>query len=137
MLLGQFEKGLEFYDNAIRLSPHDPALADYYIGKAINYLGLKQYDQTIDYDRRSIAINPNTSPWPHIQLIAALALTGHESEAREALQKYLAAVPSGPKTIAAWKAAVAPVARADSPPRYLESLDREYEGLQKAGVPEA
>ena len=38
-------------------------------------------------------------------LVAALALTGHEAEAREALQRYLA-LPStdGPKTIAAWKA---------------------------------
>ena len=38
-------------------------------------------------------------------LIAALALTGHDAEAREALQRYLALPSTGPlKTIAAWKA---------------------------------
>ena len=28
MYLGQFEKSLEFQDKAIRLSPHDPVLAN-------------------------------------------------------------------------------------------------------------
>ena len=38
-------------------------------------------------------------------LVAALALTGHDAEAREALQRYLALPSTGPlKTIAAWKA---------------------------------
>ena len=52
-----------------------------------------------------IAINPNDIPWAHATLVAALALTGHDAEAREALQRYLALPSSGPlKTIAAWKA---------------------------------
>jgi hypothetical protein len=42
----------------------------------------------------------------YFDLIAALALTGREAEAHEALQSYLKSVPDGPKTIAAWKAAV-------------------------------
>ena len=38
-------------------------------------------------------------------LVAALALTDHDAEAREALQRYLALPSTGPlKTIAAWKA---------------------------------
>ena len=37
--------------------------------------------------------------------MAALALTDHDAEAREALQRYLALPSTGPlKTIAAWKA---------------------------------
>jgi hypothetical protein len=44
----------------------------------------------------------------HLNLIPALALSGHEAEAHEALQNYLASVPSGPKTIAALKAFATP-----------------------------
>jgi hypothetical protein len=40
-----------------------------------------------------------------VNLVAALALTGRDAEAREALQRYLALPSTGPlKTIAAWKA---------------------------------
>jgi tetratricopeptide (TPR) repeat protein len=35
--LGQFEKSLEFFDKAIRLSPHDPDPAFWYEGKADSY----------------------------------------------------------------------------------------------------
>ena len=59
MYLGQFEKSLEYLDKAIRLSPHDPTLAAWYLGKAASYFGLKQYDQAIESARRAIAINPN------------------------------------------------------------------------------
>jgi len=119
---GQIEKGLEFLDKGIRLSPHDPGLDNYYNGKAWAYFALKQYDQTIEWARRALAVSPRGNPWIHLNLIAALALAGHEAEARDALQNYLASVPSWPKTIAAWKVAGAP--------------ERYYDGLRKAGVPE-
>jgi tetratricopeptide (TPR) repeat protein len=134
--LGQFEEGREYYDKAIRLSPHDPGLAGWYNGKAMGYLALKQYDQTIDSARRAIAISPNNFPWPHLNLISALALAGHQAEAREALQRYLALVPNGPKTLAARKALAAPFERADSDPRFLEFAYRQIDGLRKAGMPE-
>ena len=136
LYLGQFEKSLEFLDKAIRLSPHDPYLGRWYHGKAAGHFGLKQYDQAIEWARRAIAISPNANPWTHLNLIAALALAGHEAEAHEALQNYLASVPSGPKTIAAWKAFSAPVISTRSSPRYLETFDRHFDGLRKAGMPE-
>jgi hypothetical protein len=81
--------------------------------------------------RRALAINPNI-PRIHVNLVAALALTNHDAEAREELQRYLALPSIRPfKTIAAWKA-------------YLESQhwvppevgERTYDGLRKAGLPE-
>ena len=72
----------------------------------------------------------------YFNLIAALALTGREAEAHEALQSYLKSVPDGPKTIAAWKAAEAASGGVHRAPRYLERIDRIYDGLRKAGVPE-
>jgi adenylate cyclase len=129
--LGHFDKGLELFDKAIRLSPRDPVLQVMYLGKSRSYFGLKQYDQTIDWARRAIVLGTSI-PWPHANLAAALALTGHEAEAREALQQYLA-LPSSERlrTIAALKEY-----DARFNPRVLESFERYYEGLRKAGMPE-
>jgi adenylate cyclase len=136
MFLGLFEKSVEYFDKALRLSPHDPSQVAWLHLKAADYFGLKQYDQAIEWARRSIAISPNTDPWPYFNLIAALALAGHEAEAHEALQNYLALVPTGPKTIAAWKAFAARYTSMPNP-RYHETFDRYFEGLRKAGMPES
>ena len=83
--------------------------------------------------RRGIALG-TSNPFPHATLAAALALTGHEAEAREALQQYLA-LPSSARlrTIAALKAYQA---RFGGDARVLESQERQHEGLRKAGMPE-
>jgi adenylate cyclase len=129
--LGEFDKSVESFDKAIRMSPYDRGLPYWYGGKAAANFGLKRYDQAIDLARRAIAINPNIANM-HLNLVAALALTDHDAEAREALQRYLALPSTGPlKTIAACKA-------------YLESQhwlprevgERTYDGLRKAGMPE-
>jgi class 3 adenylate cyclase/TolB-like protein/cytochrome c-type biogenesis protein CcmH/NrfG len=136
VFLGQYEKSLVLFDKAIRLSPRDPALQFMYFGKSRTYFGLKQYDQAIDWARRAIAIGPN-NPFPHAALTAALALIGHEAEAKEALQDYLA-MPSSARlrTIAALKAYEARFTNVNTDPRVLESNEREHEGLRKAGMPE-
>ena len=67
-------------------------------------------------------------------LVAALALTGHDAEAREALQRYFALPSTGPlRTIAAWKAHHVP---SGGDPRFVEMNERTYDGLRKAGMPE-
>jgi TolB-like protein/DNA-binding winged helix-turn-helix (wHTH) protein/cytochrome c-type biogenesis protein CcmH/NrfG len=132
--LGQYEKGLEIFDEAIRLSPRSPELKDMYTGKSWAYFALKHYDQAIDWGRQAIAAGPS-NPGPYKALSAALALTGHEAEAREALQHYLA-LPSGTRagTIAALMAYNARSQQSD--PRVLDTYERLYEGLRKAGLPE-
>jgi TolB-like protein/class 3 adenylate cyclase len=136
--LGQFEKSLEVFDKTIRMSPLDPALFIWYGGKSSAYFGLKQYDQAIEWARRSIAINPNYNPGAQGSLIVALAMSGREAEARDALQRFLAAPSSAQlKTIAAWKALYeSKVDNQHRDPRVLESNDRAIEGLRKAGMPE-
>jgi adenylate cyclase len=133
-MLGRSDKSLEYFDKAILASPHDPGLASWYGGKAVANFGLKNYDQAIELARQAIAINPNYSQWIHATLVAALALTGHDAEAREALKRYLALPSTGPlKTIAAWKAYYS--AQGGEPPR-VEFNERTYDGLRKAGMPE-
>ena len=134
LFFGHFDKGLEYFDKAILASPRDPGLASWYGGKAWASFGLKHYDQTIEWARQAIAINPNYIQYIHTTLVAALALTGHDAEAREALQRYLALPSTGPfKTIAAWKAYYS--AQGGDPPR-VEANERVYDGLRKAGMPE-
>jgi tetratricopeptide (TPR) repeat protein len=138
LLIGQFEKSLDFFDKTIRMSPLDPALLLWFEGKSRAYFGLKQYDRAIEWARRSIAINPNYEPIAHADLVAALALSGREAEAREALQSYLALPISGKlRTIAGWKAFYeAYVDEHHRDPRVLDIYDRAIEGLRKAGMPE-
>ena len=136
-LAGQFEKSLEYFDKALRLGPDDPNLYAWYQGKARAYFGLKNYDQAIEWSRRTIAINQSRDETSQERLIAALALSGRDAEAHEALKDYLA-LPYGSKTIAENRAAAN--ARFPNPhpdPRFVEYLDRFYDGLRKAGMPEA
>ena len=130
--LGEFDKSVEYFDKAIRASPHDPTLAYWLGSKASATFALKNYDQAIEQLRQVIAINPNYIPWAHTTLVAALALTGHDADAREALQRYLALPSIGPlKTIAANKAHL-------ESQHWLpaEANERIYDGLRKAGMPE-
>ena len=131
--LGRYEKALEIFDEAIRLSPRSPELKDMYHGKSRAYFGLKQYDQAIEWARQAIAAEPS-NPGPYQALAAALALIGHEEEAREALQHYLVLPSSAQfRTITALKAYNA---RLGGDARVLESQERTYDGLRKAGMPE-
>jgi adenylate cyclase len=132
--LGEFDKSLEYLDKAIRASPNDPTLAYWYADEAQDNFGLKNYDLAIELARRAIAAKPDYNADSHLVLVAALALTGHDAEAREALQRYLALPSTGPlKTIVAWKAHL--MSRGvDS--RFVEMIERTNDGLRKAGMPE-
>ncbi|HZZ22732.1 MAG TPA: hypothetical protein VFE60_09220 [Roseiarcus sp.] len=76
-------------------------------------------------------------PLFNADLAVPLALTGHEAEAREALQHYLALPSTGQlRTIAGWKAWSARELNSNPDPRVLDYFDRYYDGLRKAGMPE-
>jgi tetratricopeptide (TPR) repeat protein len=133
--LGQFENALEYNTKAIRLSPRDPRLFLFHEEKARDYFGLKQYDKAIESARQSIAIRPDFLQ-AHRQLAVALAMAGHEAEAREALRRYLALPNPQLKTIAAWKAYIAQISNSPQADRRRDYWDRTIEGLRKAGMPE-
>ena len=85
----------EYLDKAIRLSPYDRAVPYWYGAEAQASFGLKRYDQAIEQFRKVIAINPNDIPWAHTMLVAALALTHQDAEAREALRATSRCPPAG------------------------------------------
>jgi adenylate cyclase len=134
LFFGHFDKSLEYFDRAILGSPYDPFVRFWYGGKAVDHFGLKRYDQAIELSRQAIAIDPNYAHYIHACLVAALALTGRDAEASEALKRYLALPSTGPlKTVAAFKAYYS--SQGGGPPR-VEMNERTYDGLRKAGMPE-
>ncbi len=130
--LGRPEKCIEYADRAIRLSPRDPLLAAFYGEKAWALLMLQRDDQAIDWERRALAMTPEMSIEQAL-LASALALTGRQAEAREALQRYLSLKGTASKTIAVYRARHR--ALSDSP-KWLAYSDRLIEGLRRAGMPE-
>jgi adenylate cyclase len=133
--LGEFDKSLEYLDNAILASPHDQSLRYWYGAKAEANFALKRYDQAIESARRAIAINPDYNAFAHAMLVAALALTDHDAEAREALQRFLALPSTGPlKTLSGWKDHFVSEKHVD--PRLVDRDERTLAGLRKAGMPE-
>lgn len=114
---------------AIQLSPRDPLLSTwyFYICHAHSHLG--QYDQAIDWCRRSIAVQPL---WiAYADLAAANALMGHEHEARAAVAELRRLRPN--YSVALW---LQDGSGWSDNVVFLAEFQRIAEGLRKAGLPE-
>jgi adenylate cyclase len=126
---GDTEEVIALAEKASRLSPRDPQRASWLIPAGLANITLHRDDQAVDFIRRGMAAAPASTgrAW----LAAALALAGHDEEARETLKEYLAAPDARPKTIAAFKKNIN-----SNNPTYLATRERIYEGLRKVGMPE-
>jgi len=130
--LGRPELGMEYVDKAIHLSPRDPLLGWFYGEKAWALLMQQKNDLAIEWLRRTLKIHPDI-PIQYALLASALALTGRQAEASEALERYLSLKATTSKTIAEFR----PQHRALSDnPKWLAYSDRLIEGLRKAGMPD-
>jgi TolB-like protein len=130
LMLGLPEKTIEHADRAMRLSPPDPYCYVFYAQQGLAHIMLRQDGRAVECLRRAVANNPQF-PTPVAYLAAALALTGQEAEAREALKRYLAVRTTKTKTIARWRE----MAYSDNS-AYLDFRERIHEGLRKSGMPE-
>ena len=101
------------------------------------YRRLGQFETSLEFVDKAIRLSPHDPSLPtwYADIIVVLALTGHEQEAHEALQRLLA-LPGAATTMAAWKAVRAQFVNERTDPRYVEYFDRIDEGLRKAGLPE-
>jgi predicted Zn-dependent protease len=91
---------------------------------------LHQDDQAIEWLNRAVVSAPQW-PLPQALLAAALAMAGHEVEARETLKRYLSLSATRAKTIAQWKGQLL-----SDNPVFLAYAARLAEGLRIAGLPE-
>jgi adenylate cyclase len=128
--LGRPQKAVEYTDKAMRLSPRDPLLYVFHLEKGFALALLHQDDQAIEWLRRAVAAAPQW-PLPQALLASALAMTGHEAEARETLKRYLSLSGTRARTIAQWQGQMP-----SDNPVFLAYAARLTEGLQKAGLPE-
>jgi adenylate cyclase len=128
--LGRPDLTLEFADEAIRLSPRDPALRLFYFYKGWAFFMKQQYEAAIDWVRRA----EHFDPFADLPLAAAFALTGHPAEAKKALDHYLAYPLVKTTTIAQLR--THQFALADNP-EWIAWNERFFDGLRKAGMPES
>ena len=130
--LGRPDRALELADKAIRLSPRDTfRLRELYHQKGWAFFMKQQDDQAIEWLRRAEGGDVFTD----LILAAALALTGQQADAHEALKRYLAVNGVTSKTVAQLEESSS--CRWPTNPKWLAyNRTRLFEGLRKAGMPE-
>ena len=91
VFLGRANEAAEHTLKAIRLSPRDPQLAEWYYQVALTYIHQRRYNEAVEWARRGVQVNPNLR-YPYRVLAVALALSGRVEEARtvaaEMLRRY-------------------------------------------------
>jgi TolB-like protein/class 3 adenylate cyclase len=128
--LGRPDLTLEFADEAIRISPRDPALRSFYHAKGWAFFMKQQYEASINWCRRA----EHVDPFVDLLLAAAFALTGRPAEAKKALDHYRAYPLVKTTTVAQLRALQS--ALADNP-EWNAWNERFFDGLRKAGMPES
>jgi TolB-like protein/Tfp pilus assembly protein PilF len=129
IMRGRPREALPYFEHAFRLSPRDPLRAGWHTWVGVAYMMLGDDRKALEESKRSAAANPK-SPGAFTLQAAALALLGREVEARAALAVRQQLVPPG-LTITAIKEGT----RSDYP-EYSQLMERYYEGLRQAGLPE-
>jgi tetratricopeptide (TPR) repeat protein len=130
IFIGHAEETEAHILEALRLSPRDTRAYSwiYVVGFAKLYLG--SYEHAVAWCRRAIEANRN-DPLIYFQLAAALAQLGRLDESHSAANAGLALDPAF--TISRARASWRPMS---DDPTFLAGLERNLEGLSKAGVPE-
>jgi len=128
--LGQPEKALDYSEKAMRLSPRDPYLYVFQFEKGFALSMLGKDDEALKWMSRSAAAAPDW-PLPQAMRASLLALTGHQAEAQDAMQRYLALPATTAKTIVQWREGVP-----SKSPVFHAYGARLADGLRKAGMPE-
>jgi TolB-like protein/class 3 adenylate cyclase/Flp pilus assembly protein TadD len=128
-LLGRPEETFPLVEKAIRLSPHDSNLGEWYVSIGIAWFMMDRLEEAIIWLRRSTEANPELGI-NYSALASACSLAGRNEEAGDALSAYIGLHPK--LTINTLRSSP----RYSDHPVYLTWRERFYEGLRKAGLPE-
>ena len=130
ILIGRPEETEAHIAEALRLSPRDTLAYIWMDVAGLAQLHLGSYEQAATWYRRSIEANRNY-PVIHLGLAAALAQLGRLDEAHSAVKAGLALDPAYAisRTRSLWT-------EQSDDSTYLAGVERIFEGLRKAGVPE-
>ncbi|MFZ2105914.1 MAG: guanylate cyclase, partial [Roseiarcus sp.] len=127
LFVGRAAEGFIGIETALRLSPHDPTRFSWEFEICALHAYLAQWDQAIEWCRKSLATQPYILSF--LTISAAYAWAGRDADAHAAVSELLKLKPGF--TVQTW----AKVKRSDNP-TYLLGLQRIVEGLRKAGLPE-
>ena len=90
---GRHEEATEYFQQAFRMSPHDPLIAFFYSGMcAAHYFG-RRFDEAVEWGRKSIQQRPGFIAGHRI-LCASLAQAGRTEELRAAMARLLELQPT-------------------------------------------
>lgn len=126
VMWGRFEEGLGHLAKAEMLSPLDPFLFNIRFGQAAAWRELGRFDRAIELIERGLHEGPGVT-WAYRMLAGCCALAGQNEKAAAAVRALLHHYP---------RITVAYV-RESVPPAILESNPHYFEGLRRAGLPEA
>jgi TolB-like protein/class 3 adenylate cyclase/Tfp pilus assembly protein PilF len=129
VMRGRPQDALPYFEHAFRLSPRDPLSSGWHIWTGIAHMMLGDNRRALEESKRAAAVNPKSAGALTLQA-ASLALLGREDEARVALKVRQELGPPGLtlKTL-----------REGTPsdyPDYHRLMEKYYEGLRQAGLPE-
>ena len=88
----QSDKGIEYFERALRLSPIDPMNFNNYAGIASAHEVAQEYDQAVLFCRRALQERPHAS-WIYRNLASALVGAGRIEEAKQAFAEMLRHYP--------------------------------------------
>ena len=129
IMRGRPREALPYFAHAFRLSPRDPLRSGWHIWTGIAHMMLGDDRRALEESKRSTAANPRSAGAFTLQA-AALALLGRQDEAQAALAMRQQLGPSD-LTITIIKES-----SLSDYPEYSRLMERYYEGLRQAGLPE-
>jgi len=123
--LGEYERAIERFTRAIRLSPLDPWVAPMRAGTAHAHFFLSRYDEAASWAAMALQDNPNSQPLLRIGA-ASNAMAGRLDQAQKAVVRLRKLNPT--LRVSNLKNVLGPYRRA-------EDISRYEEGLRRAGLP--
>ncbi len=89
---GRMAEAIPYFEEAIRLSPHDPRKWAFLLYGSLALMMLERYDEAADWATRAIAV-PNATFWPYAQLVAVHHSAGKTDAAQAAAKNLLVKEP--------------------------------------------
>ena len=90
---GRHEEATEYFQQAFRMSPHDPLIAFFYSGMCAAHYFARRFDEAVEWGRKAIQQRPGFIAGHRI-LCASLAQAGRTEELRAAMARLLELQPT-------------------------------------------
>jgi adenylate cyclase len=126
VLDGRVEEAIEISIRGERVSPRDPLLWASIVVRALACILLERYEEAIGYSDKTLQFQAPYGYWPYATKASALAQLGRIDEARALLPQAIAEKPELSISYL----------RKTLPTSHEDGLQRYFEGLRKAGLPE-